>query len=62
MLALNHNDEFRRLPGLYRRWELARLLKPGEEYRIEDAGTTLEGTALLAVYERTDCDCDGAAR
>ena len=27
-----------RIPGLYRRWELAELMKPGEDYHLEDAG------------------------
>lgn len=43
--------ELRRLPGLYRRWELARLLEAGEDYRIEDAGAAEDGTALYAVYK-----------
>ncbi len=42
--------EFRRLPGLYRRWEVARLLEPGEDYHLEDAGTAGDGTPLVAVY------------
>ena len=43
----------RRLPGLFRRWEVAELLEPGEDYRLEDAGTTTDGTPLVAVYR---CD------
>lgn len=39
-----------RIPGLYRRWELAQLLALGEDYHIEDAGRTSDGGALLAVY------------
>jgi hypothetical protein len=27
-----------RIPGLFRRWELAELMKPGDDYHIEDAG------------------------
>lgn len=44
--------ELRRLPGLYRRWELAELLAPGEDYHLEDAGETRDGTPLLVVYQR----------
>jgi hypothetical protein len=39
-----------RIPGLFRRWELAALMKPGEDYHIEDAGRASDGTPLLAVY------------
>jgi uncharacterized protein YerC len=49
-----HDDEgirtHRRLPGLYRRWEVAELLQAGHDYRVEDAGETIDGTPLLAVY------------
>lgn len=43
--------ELRRLPGLFRRWELAQLLEAGEDYRIEDAGLAEDGTTLYAVYK-----------
>jgi hypothetical protein len=39
-----------RVPGLFRRWELSGLLKPGEDYHIEDAGLAADGTPLIAVY------------
>ena len=42
--------ELRRLPGLFRRWELAQLIEAGEDYRIEDAGAAEDGTTLYAVY------------
>ncbi len=52
------NDDFplpqralRRLPGLFRRWELVQLLEAGEDYRIEDAGAAEDGTTLHAVYK-----------
>lgn len=41
----------RRLPGLFRRWELGQLLEIGEDYRIEDAGAAEDGTTLYAVYK-----------
>ena len=54
----------RRIPGLFRRWELAQLLAPGKDYHLQDAGTTSEGDALLAVYrsgpEGSDAPGDGA--
>ena len=43
--------ELRRLPGLFRRWELAQLIEAGEDYRIEDAGAADDGTTLYAVYK-----------
>jgi hypothetical protein len=44
----------RRLPGLYRRWEIAGLLEPGENYHLEDAGHADDGTPLLAVYRSSE--------
>jgi len=44
--------EFRRLPGLFRRWDLAQVLEAGEDYHIEDAGWTRDGTTLFAIYRR----------
>ncbi len=38
-----------RIPGLFPRWELAELMKPGEDYHLEDAGRTNDGTRLIAV-------------
>lgn len=43
-------DDFRRLPGLYRRWELTEVCEPNRNYQIEDAGTHADGTPLLAIY------------
>ena len=31
-------DEFMRMPGVYRSWELHRVLIPGRRFRIEPAG------------------------
>ena len=42
--------EFHRVPGLFRRFELALVLEPGTDYRLEDAGETADGCALVAVY------------
>jgi hypothetical protein len=40
----------RRLPGLFRRWELGQVIEAGKDYRVEDAGTACDGTTLFAVY------------
>lgn len=45
-------DQFVRVPGLYRRWELEFVLTPGAEYRIEDQGKDDLGTRLFAVYRK----------
>ena len=43
-------DAFRRLPGLFRRWELIEILRPGVHYHLEHAGSMQDGTPLLAVF------------
>jgi hypothetical protein len=43
-------DDLRRLPGLYRRWELTEVFEAHRNYQIEDAGTHADGTPLLAIY------------
>jgi hypothetical protein len=47
-----------RIPGLFRRWELAELLKPGEDYHLEDAGQASDGAPLFAVYRSTPQDAE----
>ena len=49
-------NEFIRLPGLFRRWELEQVVELGTDFHIEDAGTAADGTQLLAVYRRTQGD------
>lgn len=44
-------EDLRRLPGLYRRWELVEVLKTDRLYRIEEAGRAEDGAPLLAVFE-----------
>ena len=46
-----HPDDLQRIPGLFRRWEIAQLIEAGEDYRIEDAGTTSDGTTLYSIYK-----------
>jgi hypothetical protein len=43
-------EDFRRLPGLYRRWGLTDVCESNRNYQIEDAGTHADGTPLLAIY------------
>ena len=43
-------EVLRRLPGLYRRWELIEVFEPHRNYQIEDAGAHVDGTPLLAIY------------
>lgn len=41
---------FVRVPGLLRRWEIERVLDPGSEIHVEQAGEAADGTPLYAVY------------
>lgn len=43
-------EDFRRLPGLYRRWELTEVCEPNRNYQIEDAGAHADGTPLLDLH------------
>lgn len=45
------HETLQRLPGLFRRWELAEILKAQGRYQIEDAGAHADGTPLFAVFE-----------
>jgi len=45
-------DEFVRLPGLFRRWEIEQVLEPGVDFHLEEAGEASDGTPLFAVYRR----------
>jgi len=44
--------EYRRLPGLYRRWDLEAILEAGFEFYIETHGPDAYGTELFSVYRR----------
>ena len=50
MLEPDDTTQLLRIPGLFRRWELALVLQSGIDYRIEDAGETRDGSPLVAVY------------
>ncbi len=45
-------DEFLRLPGVFRRWEVEQVLDAEHDLFIEEAGTASDGTQLFAVYRR----------
>ena len=45
------HETLQRLPGLFRRWELAEILKSNGRYQIEDARAHADGTPLFAVFE-----------
>jgi hypothetical protein len=55
-------DAFRRLPGLFRRWELIEILRPGVHYHLEDAGSMQDGTPLIAVFVRDPVTSEHAPR
>jgi hypothetical protein len=47
-----HSDDYVRLPGLFRRYELEQVIDLENEYFFEDAGRTAAGVHLVAVYRR----------
>jgi hypothetical protein len=46
------DEDFIRLPGLFRRWELHDVIELGADFHLEDAGEAADGTQLIAVYRR----------
>ena len=48
------HEEFERAPGLFRRWELVRLIEPGYVYLIENAGATGDGSPVFALYQQSE--------
>lgn len=46
------DDDFVRLPGLFRRWEIEQVLEPAADFHLEEAGDASDGTPLFAVYRR----------
>jgi hypothetical protein len=43
-------DDYEKLPGYFRAWDLAQVILAGRRYRIEDVGILADGGALFAVY------------
>lgn len=52
ILNLPGDEDFVRLPGLFRRWELNDVVELGADFHLEDAGEAADGTQLIAVYRR----------
>jgi len=50
--AGDRDHEWLRLPGLFRRWEFEQVIDVDEEYLVEDAGKSSDGTPLFAIYSR----------
>ena len=46
------DDDFVRLPGLFRRWEIEQVIDAGADFHLEEAGEASDGTPLFAVYRR----------
>ncbi len=53
----NTEQDFTRLPGLYRSWDLGILIEEGRIYRVEDSGRTEDGQALFAVFTLDIAEC-----
>jgi hypothetical protein len=51
-IMLDPLDDFVRVPGLLRRWELEQVVTAGAEFRIEEAGELSDKTEVFAVYRR----------
>jgi hypothetical protein len=43
-------DDYEKLPGYYRPWDLAQVILAGRRYHIEDVGILSDGGALFAIY------------
>jgi hypothetical protein len=43
-------EDRKRIPGLFRRWELPEIFEANCDYHIEDAGAHVDGTPLVALY------------
>ena len=47
---MDEDQDYEKLPGYYRAWDLAQIVLAGRKYRIEDVGVMADGGALFAVY------------
>lgn len=43
-------DHLRRIPGLFRKWELPDIFETRRNYQIEEAGEHADGTPLFALF------------
>ena len=48
--AMERDEDYEKLPGYFRAWDLAQVILAGRRYRIEDVGIMADGGALFAVY------------
>lgn len=46
----DNQEEYEKLPGYYRAWDLAQVILAGRRYRIEDIGMMADGGALFAIF------------
>lgn len=47
---MDQDEDYEKLPGYFRPWDLAQVILAGRRYRIEDVGVMSDGGALFAVY------------
>ena len=46
------DDDFHRMPGLYRLWDLQFVIRRGDDLQVRYAELTEDGTPLFSVYRR----------
>jgi hypothetical protein len=51
-LAPENDEEFIRIPGLFRRFELEQIINFDDEFRYEPSGATAEGAGLISIFHR----------
>ena len=54
------DEEWLRLPGLFRRWEFEQVIDAGDEYLVQQAGEAEDGTKLFAIYSRPHAEKEEA--
>jgi hypothetical protein len=45
-------DQFVRIPGSFRYWEIGQVVNPHADYRVREDGATSDNTRLFSVYRR----------
>jgi hypothetical protein len=60
--ACTSAENFLRLPGLFRRWELEQVIHGSDEFHVSAAGSTEDGAELFTVYCRERPPTAGGAR
>lgn len=46
------DEDYRRMPGLFRLWDIQFVIERDDDWRIQYASLTEDGTPLFAVYRR----------